>query len=73
MGLEVEDQPAGKVHCEIMNCVEDFPRLDFLVDDAFLAYNEAVVLAKVFSAKELSDAHLPFSKVRHKLSDDFKR
>jgi len=56
-----------------MNCVEDFPRLDFLVDDAFLAYNEAVVLAKVFSAKELSDAHLPFSKVRHKLSDDFKR
>ena len=39
-----------------MNCMEDFPRIDFLVDDAFLAYKEAVVLAKVFSAKELSDA-----------------
>jgi hypothetical protein len=36
--------------------MEDFPRIDFLVDDAFLAYREAVVLAKVFSAKELSDA-----------------
>ena len=36
--------------------MEDFPRIDFLVDDAFLACKEAVVLAKVFSAKELSDA-----------------